>query len=88
MAEKWRLRATDPTLDFLERMALAINRENYLTIAHLGSPPKELDAESESQIRTILDEAADAQFIFQVTCKNRQLLEDMLIRIEERDDVE
>jgi hypothetical protein len=88
MAKKWRLRATDPTLDFLERMALAINWQNYLAIAYLGSPPKELDAESKSQIRTILDAAADAQFIFQLTSEDRQLLEDMLIRIEEHDGTE
>jgi hypothetical protein len=88
MAEKWTLRATDPTLDFLERMALAIDRENYLAIAHLGNPPEELDAEGEAELMAILNAAAEAQFISRVTCQDRRSLKDMLIRIEEHNDVE
>jgi hypothetical protein len=30
---------TDPTLDFLRSHSLALTRENYLTIAYMGSPP-------------------------------------------------
>jgi hypothetical protein len=88
MGEKSWLRATDPTLDFLKETTLAIDWENYLAIAYLGNPPEELDAEGEAELMAILKVAAEAQFISRVTCEDRRLLNDMLIRIEEHYDVE
>ena len=40
----------DPTLEFLRENDLPINRENYLAVAYLGNPPKELDAEQEDAL--------------------------------------
>jgi hypothetical protein len=40
----------DPTLEFLKANGLPLTRENYLYVAYLGNPPKELDAESEANL--------------------------------------
>ena len=40
----------DPTLKFLQDHDLPLTRANYLAIAWLGNPPKELDAEQEAEL--------------------------------------
>jgi hypothetical protein len=37
----------DPTLDFMLANNLPLARANYLAVAYMGNPPKELDAEAE-----------------------------------------
>ena len=40
----------DPTVEYLEKHNTPVTRENYLNLAYLGNPPKELDAEQEAAL--------------------------------------
>lgn len=39
---------SDPVLAYLKKNKVPLTRENYLGLAYLGDPPKELDAEQEA----------------------------------------
>ena len=46
----------DPTLKFLRDHNLPLTRTNYLAVAWLGNPPKELDPEAEAEIPDTLQD--------------------------------
>lgn len=45
-----------PVLNHMVRVGIPLTRENYLDLAYMGKPPKELSAEEEMQIPEILRE--------------------------------
>jgi hypothetical protein len=47
---------TDPVVNFLKANGLAVTRDNYLSVAYLGNPPEELDAEQEAEIQNAIAE--------------------------------
>jgi hypothetical protein len=40
----------DPAVEYLDKHGVPITRENYLNVAYLGDPPKELGAEQEAAL--------------------------------------
>lgn len=40
----------DPVVEYLKKNNTPLTRENYLQVAYLGDPPKELDAEVEAML--------------------------------------
>ena len=40
----------NPTVEYLKKNKVPVTRENYLNLAYLGNPPKELNAEEEAML--------------------------------------
>ena len=40
----------DVVVELLEKAGVPLTRENYLNMAYLGNPPKELEAEQEAEL--------------------------------------
>jgi hypothetical protein len=53
---------TDPIIEWMREERIPLSMENYLHLAYLGNPPKELDAEVICEI----EDAIDAEFLRQV----------------------
>lgn len=47
---------TDPIVDWLQKNGVPVTRHNYLTIAYMGAPPEELDAETSADLEDIFPE--------------------------------
>lgn len=43
-------KANDPVVNYLKAHSTPVTRENYLNLAYLGDPPKELSAEEEAAL--------------------------------------